>query len=497
MFITDNDDELWMSRLLDNCPSLQALQVKYICTADLEKIALKYKHSLRVLIAAVDIDSANVLQRICQGCTALRIFEVTCPYMNESGDAIVKALVENCPHIEIINTGGFLLTDASMHLLATIHTIKGFTLENNYTVTSSAMQSFIQSHTQLDELVLNNCSLLCIDTALVNCIAKHCGNLQKLTLIIWEEEEFDVGPIEFSYTTITDLFNGCPLLVDLTLENLDFDNSTLWTLPQYCPHLQRLRIKNLYGIENSTLSELLEGNCTLTTLDLEFTEPPVPGPATLTATVPVPAVVPVPVDLTHIPLAGGAEEAVGEISQWNDSEYSDYYTPVLICNNYTLTTVHIKGDGIRDSALCDIFEYCHSLIDVHICDCTNMTDKAIYNLGRNNRNLTRLIIEGVDGLSEGCIYEIALGCSKLSILRLTYFTLSDALLQYISTHCPSLTCLNFEKCDDISEVGIFAIVSTCMRLKVFCMTDCMVPYTPMLGLLCKREVYTHVNFMME
>ena len=197
--------------------------------------------------------------------------------------------------------------------------------------------------------------------------------------------------------------------------------------------------------------------------------------------------------------------------------------PVLTARYPTLTKLTVRGDGMSDCALCDIFTYSNNLREVNLINYTHITDDTIKVLSQSCCKLEALLLDSyitpqltVDGLSYISTY-----CTNLTSLQLIHMSIDDEFLIQLSQHCINLKIIYLDHCgytnttntadntipikdsdpvtvrNPISETGILAILDKCIRLKIFTISECNITSTYTLQMIEEGRLYPHVSFVID
>ena len=198
--------ELFLARLLNSSPKLSTITFELISDEGLRLIAASSGPSLRVIEATLCIDSDEEMMSMCRKCPNLTEFKIDAGDCVVFGDKIIESVAQFCPLIEIISMKHWALTNAAVHALASIHTLREFQIDRPHQLSSIAVQHALQANPLISNICLDGPF---IDAALVKCIGKFCRNLTTLEL---------TKDVVFDNQSLHTLFHGCSLLTSLKLK---------------------------------------------------------------------------------------------------------------------------------------------------------------------------------------------------------------------------------------------------------------------------------------
>ena len=239
-----------LTQVLKNSPNVSEICCSSISVKGLRIIASHCGPSLQTIKAEVGSDSLKAIQSICQACPNLKALNLRSCGASENGDALMLTAAQHCRSIEQVSTKRLNLTDMGMNALATVHTLREFTLYCT-NCTSAAIQLVLQSNPLLTDINLES---NCIDDALVNCIGRYCSNLKRLEL----ELVYAVSPA-IPNVILIDLFKGCPLLTVFKLHKpgVVVPNTALGAMFEYCHHITELDLSKQCAFVSSLLGAML------------------------------------------------------------------------------------------------------------------------------------------------------------------------------------------------------------------------------------------------
>ena len=144
------------------------------------------------------------------------------------------------------------------------------------------------------------------------------------------------------------------------------------------------------------------------------------------------------------------------------------------------STLAIVGDGCSTSLTRLNLNACQALTDhglFHLRRLTNLTEIGLYwnvkigdegveSITRANHGLKKLSLSGCKHVTDEGVTSIAT-CKYLDTLDLTRCAkISDAGLEHIAKHCPSLRILLLYACSGFGDKGVHAVTSSLHRLEI-------------------------------
>ena len=163
------------------------------------------------------------------------------------------------------------------------------------------------------------------------------------------------------------------------------------------------------------------------------------------------------------------------------------FTLASACPN--LKHVDFRGTRLTDTGVVHIASGCSDLRSFDASQCTQVSDVGIKALVHHCANLTRLslkhtnlsneglthigrkcaalhtlIIEGCSLVTDAGIKALVSGCVKLATLDLSETKVTNKGLEYIARKCSELTSLGLCKCSKVSDDGVKALALKCSKL---------------------------------
>ena len=205
--------------------------MKRISNEGLGQIAAShYELSLRSIYTEVSRDAPEMIKGTCRACPNLRFLHMRNDMTALDGDVIIQTVSQYCPFIEQLSTENWILTDAGLNALASVHTLKELKVSSDG-CSSMACQHVLQSN---PNLALLSICVEDVDEALVRCIGRYCRNLKHSDLT-----QENSSPL--SDDALVELFRGCPLLELFDILKPDgISNVALSALFQHCPNIVEL-----------------------------------------------------------------------------------------------------------------------------------------------------------------------------------------------------------------------------------------------------------------
>ena len=229
-FVINNEEpEQLLSLMLEHSPQLANICFKFITVKGLNLIATHCGPNLRSINTKVDDNSLEAIQSICRACPNLRDLSLRDFRDDSTGNRLILTEVQYCQSIEVLPSLRHL-TDITMNALATIHTLKKLYVFSDG-CTSTAIQRVPQSNSNLTAVAWHG---FFVDDALVSCIGRYCGTLQRLQL-----SRDDLPSL--SNSALVEVYRGCPLLEVFELQQRGgVSNFVLRALFEDCPKLTKL-----------------------------------------------------------------------------------------------------------------------------------------------------------------------------------------------------------------------------------------------------------------
>ena len=218
---------------------ISAIYLKEISLKGLKSIASHCGPSLQILVAEVDGKAIKLIQSICQACPNLTVLRLENFVNNASPDKLILTAVRYCPRIRVLPSALLELTDVAVSVLASLHTLTELKLNRYDSDDSESIQRVLQANPHLTWISLDGGY---IDASLVSCIARCCGELERLELMKGPFTGGDPVDINTLFSNaLLDLFRGCTHLEEFTLHQAsEFTGELLRALFRYCPMLTSL-----------------------------------------------------------------------------------------------------------------------------------------------------------------------------------------------------------------------------------------------------------------
>ena len=373
--------------MLNNSSKLSDISFNHMSNVGLVLIASHCGASLWYIDANVERESSKAIQSLCQACPKLRAISLWNDSFDMDGDEIIQTIVQCCPFIQLMSTFSWRLSDTSLNALASIHTLKQLQLA--YGHTNAAVQPLLRANPDLVSL-----SLTVVDDALVRCIGRCCGHLERLKL-------GDVDHPAYCSSALMELFCGCPLLESFHLHQHG-------------------------GMSNAALRALFEHCHGLTELQLVFKQPTVPSLiAEPVLYVPFPTLTKLWVANHGLPISALRDiftycTNLREVCLTCCKQVSDEILITLVQNCKSLDTLCLASCKIVTIAgLVAVPTYCTSL-RVLVLIYMSVNDKILLELSLNCRSLTRLsLLHCTSGpLTEAGVLTVLEGCTGLTLLAI-------------------------------------------------------------------------------
>ena len=346
--------------------------------------------SLRAVSGCVSGDSVEAIKAICRACPNLLKL---CLYSNYAahGNEIIETVVQCCPFIEVLPTGGWYFSNTALDALAYTRHLKSLKFRSlDNTMSSLAIQHVLQANSNLI-----NISLLgnCIDSALVRCIGRSCRNLKVLKF----DKRYCSGVSELAFQG---LFRGCSLL-------------------------EVFRLSQAYQLSNDTMSTLFASCRGLSTLEL-FVWPLRDEDTTVTEPI-LNSSYPC---LTKLNISGGGvtDAQLRSILTHCTNLYEVRLDSCRQVTDETIITLGLCGclESLSIASRGLLTVACILEISLH---CTNLkrlrlegppiNDTVLIQLSVNCPNITELFLRDRDGeITEARIVALVQGCTRLRVLKL-------------------------------------------------------------------------------
>ena len=117
---------------------------------------------------------------------------------------------------------------------------------------------------------------------------------------------------------------------------------------------------------------------------------------------------------------------------------------------------------------------CRHLEVLNIAGCKQMGMEGLTGVLNGMQNLTELNLEDCDHIHDECLQCVAMSnLNQLRVLNLSFcVSIFDQGLEYIAGSLPNLTKLQLRSVDNISSLGVSAIIQQCSRLKTLDLAHC-------------------------
>ena len=124
--------------------------------------------------------------------------------------------------------------------------------------------------------------------------------------------------------------------------------------------------------------------------------------------------------------------------------------------------------NITDASVLEVAEKCSNLHTLDLADCENITDASVMEVARGCSNLQTLNLEDCD-ITDASVMEVARQCSNLQTLNLGGYgsKITDASVLAVASKCSNLQTLNLERCENITEACMNALLQSHPKLEVF------------------------------
>lgn len=274
-------------------------------------------------------------------------------------DAAVHSIVQYCPHIEKLSLSDWKnITNLSISYLTQLSSLREIDLSCCIRLTSDAVQGLLKANRKLEALKLSDANRYdegefpaLIDNALLRCIGLNCPNLAKLHLRLDAlDDDSDVTAASFEA-----MIKGLPVLSEFLLYDYDKPNSILPMLRIYCPLLKEVSLDNI-ACSDADFTTICQGCPLIESLHLSdlhtLTDPSIVAFA------------------THCPHL--SKIRLHEVEVTDDSLF------ILFTSCIHLTSVSLSNlPNITDLSILTLLRCCPRLIDLTLCDNILLTEYCV------------------------------------------------------------------------------------------------------------------------
>ena len=347
-------------------PNLIEIKAPMMCNLGrlIIKSMSKYAYAkLQVIDFTSDSLTGEEVAKLCQRCPHLQSLSLGVD-INKFADASVYSIVTACPSITKLHLIGGSLASAALVYIAQLHHLTHLDLSAHNTFANTDIHHLVKSCTGLE--VLNIGVIDVTNFNMLQYIGTYCPKLRELRCR--KGRRIDDATVRIPDMTVISLLQSCPRLEVLALANYSPTDTVLQAIGQHCP-----------------LFKFILFDATIKT-------------------------------------------------------YSDRGLIALSHGCPHLSQLHInKNDSVTNSTIITCAEYCHNLTSIHI-DNKDITSTTICELLKANTGLTHIQVDNCDGLNDSVIYTISQYCTKLTYLSLSYcMNITEEALITLFTHCTMLT----------------------------------------------------------
>ena len=279
--------------------------------------------------------------KLCQRCPNLQSLSLGLARLSFT-DISMKAVVKYCPNLHnLVLIGGFLSALTLTYLTQLIH-LTTLDLSTYNMFTTIDVQTFIKAHTNIEVLKIG-----ITDTnysAVLHTISTYCPMIREISC---RKDEYNVELVVYTPDeAVLSFIRSCPCLEVLDIADYSPTDAVLCTIAEYCPLFK-------YTILNGS-----------------------------------------------------------------NKTYSDRGLIALSRGCPHLTQLLINNNTITDIAVLSFAEYCHELEFIQVINNDIISSHSLCDLLSVNTGLTRLRLGDSDGLNDSVMYTISQYCPKLTDLIL-------------------------------------------------------------------------------
>lgn len=257
--LTDND----LLLLAQTCQHLQSLIIKHNTNMGqgLAFLISANKNLVKVDVKCTILD--NDLINLTQNCTQLQTLNIG--HLENGTDLSIIALTESCPDIAVLTIRqGLKASDASFIAIGThLHKLKVLQLPPSKSISDTSLEALASGCPQIEVLSIRSNEIT--DAGIV-ALAKGCRYLRTADFAMFvptcDVIAGIIGRLALGFGAICAIAEKCPLIQEIFVSCLKFDNACLHALAQHCKNLRVLLCVDYFPdkVTASALRELLSSS---------------------------------------------------------------------------------------------------------------------------------------------------------------------------------------------------------------------------------------------
>ena len=122
------------------------------------------------------------------------------------------------------------------------------------------------------------------------------------------------------------------------------------------------------------------------------------------------------------------------------------------------------NSDITQAPLLQLVENCTRLKELMVCNVRAVNDKLLHALAKHGPQLLKVNVSGCSLITDDGVCALVKHCTKLAMIGLCGKLITDTSLFAIAQHCGDLHFVYFDECNNISQVGMKALVEDCKKL---------------------------------
>ncbi|XP_060219280.1 F-box/LRR-repeat protein 3 isoform X1 [Lycium barbarum] len=429
-----------LEMLMKSCPVLESVDVSYCWDfGDKEAAALSFGGSLREVKMDRCLGVSDVgLAKIAIGCQCLE--KLSLKWCSEITDLGVDLLTKKCTELKHLDISYLKVTSGSLRSISSLEKLEFLAMVGCSTVDNEGLHYLGKGCPSLQALDVSRCDRLS-SSALAFLINGH-----PLMLQIYASYYFHEYPTKI-IQGLKDLKNLKTLVLDGALVSESFFKIINFN----CKYLVEIGLGKCKGVTDKGIFQLVSGGLNLNVLNLTCCS-----------------------DLTDI-----------AISAITDSCQSLLCLKLECCNLLTEKSLYRLGlhcslleeidltdcFGVNDTGL-SYLSKCTKLVCLKLGLCINITDKGLYAIARNCREIRELDLYRCKGIGDDGLYALSSGCKRMQKLNLSYCSeVTDKGIECLG-HLPELYNLEMRSLLNVTGTGLTALATRCCGLAELDVKDC-------------------------
>ena len=361
--------------------------------------------------------------KLCQRCPNLQSLSLGLARLSFTNKS-VQSLVKYCPNLHnLVLIGGFLSALTLTYLTQLIH-LTTLDLSTYNMFTTIEIQTFIKGHigTNLEVLKIG-----ITDTnysTVLQSISTYCPIIRELSC---RKDEYNVELVVYTPDeAVLSFIRSCPCLEVLDIADYSPTDAVLCTIAECCPLFK-------YTVLNGS-------NKTYSNLGL-------------------------------IALSRGCPQVTQLLINNNTITDAAIVSFAEHCHELEFIQI-INNDIISSHSLCDLLSVNPGLTRIRLGDCDGLNDSVMYTISQYCPKLTDLILHDCTHYSEDTLITLVTHCHMLKELYLDNSTVSSMFINILTQHCKYLRTIRLKNCIHFNIQCVILLLKYSKHLIYIEATEC-------------------------